>query len=108
MENPTAVQVQNAAAVVASPAPARSNSGNKVEEWRSLKLPMSPNSNFRLNPGLSIQQTESRAKAERNLWYWNLCCAIVHGAQAIAALVLALKVVQIGNFKLPLTTIFLE
>ena len=56
----------------------------------------------------STAALDRRAAAERNLWYWNLACAIAHGVQAVAALALGLGSSTIAAFKLPLTTVFLD
>lgn len=44
----------------------------------------------------------------RSLWWWNFSCMLLHGFQAIISLIMATRVTRIKNFKLPLTTQFLD
>ena len=107
MDEPTDVSISNFARSPETPASVPPPRLDGVGDWKPLKLAMSP---ARLAPALSKQAIESRDAAEKTLWYWNLSCAIAHGGQAVAALILALLNFNgtIGNFKLPLTTTFLE
>jgi hypothetical protein len=44
----------------------------------------------------------------RTLWIWNLVCFILHLVQGVACLAAALAVERIKNFRLPITTQFLQ
>ena len=48
------------------------------------------------------------ARELRTLWIWNLVCCILHLVQGIACLAAALAVERIKNFRLPITTQFLQ
>jgi hypothetical protein len=52
---------------------------------------------------------DKRLAMEKSLWYWNLSCCILHFIQAIICLIGGLrKGTSAGDFRLPLTTLFLE
>jgi Heliorhodopsin len=56
----------------------------------------------------AARQSAALASAYRRLWWWNFACGCLHLVQAIAALIAAQKVSRIANFKLPLTTLFIN
>jgi hypothetical protein len=47
-----------------------------------------------------------REVAEKNLWYWNLSMAILHGVQAVVVLALSLTAGNFKKFLIPMTTTF--
>ncbi len=50
---------------------------------------------------------DERIKVENGLWKWNLICAILHLIQAVAIVILGTST-SAKDFKLPLTTLFLN
>lgn len=55
---------------------------------------------------LSPEQLEKRERMEKQLWYWNLACGILHLVQAAAVLGIGLGSTSAAKFKLPLITTF--
>ena len=78
-------------------------SGNLQEEIDSKKvIPL-------MEDGIDINVNEDKRLAmEKSLWWWNLACCIFHLIQAIICLAGGLtKGTDAGDFRLPLTTVFL-
>ena len=57
----------------------------------------------------NIVNEDKRLAMEKSLWYWNLSCCILHLIQASICLAAGLrKGTMAGDFRLPLTTLFVS